>query len=183
MAKDKFMKVKFLQSTELAGVGYSSVGGPARDGVYHAVPASVLAASEYAENMAKAGLLEILGDGQSPETAGDRVQPEELAAFKDSGMSEEQWLAKQPVDRGALVGLYNEKVAKDAREKGEAAVAAAGKSNSANASKRELTAEEIAAKETADAAAKKAKEEKDAAAKVKKEEAAAKKTAPKKSGK
>lgn len=69
MAGKEFLKVKFIQSTELGGVGYSCVGGPARDGVYESVPASVLEASDYAAALAKDGLLEVLGEGDSPETA------------------------------------------------------------------------------------------------------------------
>jgi len=172
----KFFKVKFIQSTELAGVGYSSVGGPNRDGVYLSVPADALKKSTYAEALAKDGLLEILGDGEAPESAGDKVQPEEQAAFKASGMTEEQWLSKLPVERGALVGEYNGRVAAAQAVAGESAVKAAGKSNNANA---QLTEEQKAAKENLEAAV--AQEKADAAAaKEPKSPKAAAKTASKK---
>lgn len=178
----KFLQVRFVQSTELAGVGYSSVGGPNRDGVYHSVPSSHLEKSEYAEALAKAGLLEIMGDGQEPDKAGDKVQPEEQAAFKDSGMSEEQWLATRPVERGALVGAYNGRVAAAQAADGEKAIKAAGKTNKANTDLTdEQKAEKAAAKEAADKAAKeKADAEKLAKAAAKKEPKAPAKTASKK---
>jgi hypothetical protein len=171
----KFYKVKFIQSTELAGVGYSSVGGPNRDGVYLSVPADALKKSEYAELLAKDGLLEVLGDGEAPDTAGDRVQPEEQDAFKASGMTEEQWLSKLPVERGALVGEYNGRVAAANAAAGESAVKAASKSNQANT---ELTNEQRVAKEKLEAAV--AQEKADAADKAKADKAKADKAAAKK---
>lgn len=168
----KFLQVRFVQSTELAGIGYSSVGGPNRDGVYHSVPSAALEKSEYAEALAKEGLLVIMGDGQAPESAGDKVQPEEQAAFKASGMTEEQWLSKLPVERGAMVGEFNGRVAAAQAADGVSAVKAASKTNSANA---ELTAEQKADKEKAD----KEKADKAAAEKLAKAEAKKEPKAPK----
>lgn len=171
----KFLQVRFVQSTELAGIGYSSVGGPNRDGVYHSVPSAALEKSEYAEALAKEGLLVIMGDGQAPESAGDKVQPEEQAAFKASGMTEEQWLSKLPVERGAMVGEFNGRVAAAQAADGVSAVKAASKTNSANA---ELT-EEQKAEKLAKAAADKEKADKAAAEKLAKAEAKKEPKAPK----
>ena len=65
--KNVFLSVQFLQSVELAGAGYSVVGGPGKDGVYNSVPASA-ANGWYWDALVKDGLVKELGEGSAPDT-------------------------------------------------------------------------------------------------------------------
>lgn len=132
MSKAKFLKVKFLQSTELAGVGYSSVGGPERDGVYNSVPAEALE-GWHPDALVKDGLIEVQGDGVKPEDSADKVEPAELAAFKASGMTEVQWLLLPSVERQALVTANADIIGRQKLAAGEEAIRKAHQANSANA--------------------------------------------------
>jgi hypothetical protein len=72
----KFRKVKFIQAVELAGRGYSPVGGLDRDGVYTDVPAEAVTDNWYFDALVSDFLAHELGDGDEAS--------EEHAAAKDA---------------------------------------------------------------------------------------------------
>jgi hypothetical protein len=148
----KFIKLRFIQATELAGVGYSPVGGPDKNGVYPSVPVAATENDSTYESLVQAGLIEQLGDGD--EAGAAKVDNAEMAAFKASGLTETDWLAIPPVDRGQLVA--HERQAEETRmqediAKRNAEASAKGKETLAADTAAQNAATEKAAKVNAEA--------------------------------
>lgn len=135
--KQGFKKVKFLQAIELAGVGYSPVGGPKQDGIYTAVPVE---ATEgwYFEALVKDGSVEDMGDGE--EGGNDAIPDEQKDAFEASGMSDADWLNLPGVERDARTQVHAQKAAAKQALEAQDLMASAGETNGENAARRTAAA-------------------------------------------
>jgi hypothetical protein len=77
----KFRKVQFIQAVELAGRGYSPVGGIGRDGIYTDVPVETVTENWYFDALVGDGLAHDLGDGdEDQEDLAEKAAAEQAAA-------------------------------------------------------------------------------------------------------